>query len=95
MHTIVHVHVHVKPEFVEAFKEASRDNMVNSRLEPGIAGFDVYQQADDPARFVFIEQFRTPEARAAHRDTAHYQRWRGTVEAMMAEPRQGRSYVAI
>jgi autoinducer 2-degrading protein len=38
---IVHVHVHVKPEFVEAFKEATLENARNSVQEPGIARFDV------------------------------------------------------
>ena len=45
------------------------------------------QQQDDAARFVLIEVYRTPEAAAAHKDTAHYARWRDTVANMMAEPR--------
>ena len=49
---IVHVHIHVKPEFVEAFRQASVENARNSVQEPGIARFDVIQQADDPTRFV-------------------------------------------
>ena len=95
MHRIVHVHVHVKPEFVEAFIEASRENARNSVLEPGIARFEVFQQADDPTRFVFIEMFRTPDAQEAHRQTAHYQAWREAVAEMMAEPRKGANYVAV
>jgi quinol monooxygenase YgiN len=95
MYRIVHVHIHVKPEFVEAFKEASRENARNSVLEPGVARFEVYQQAGDPTRFVFLEHFRTPEAPEAHRQTAHYQAWRDTVAPMMAEPREGVQHVAV
>jgi quinol monooxygenase YgiN len=95
MHTLVHVHVQVKPEFVEAFKEASRENARKSVLEAGIACFEVYQQADDPTRFVFIEGFRTADAREAHRQTAHYQAWRDKVADMMASPRRGVNYVGI
>ena len=84
---IVHVQVHVKPECVEAFKAASIDNARQSRLEPGVARFDVLQQADDPARFVLIEIYRNADAPAAHKETAHYQAWRDTVAPMMAEPR--------
>ena len=85
---IVHVHVHVKPDCVEAFRAASVENARNSVREPGIARFDVCQQADDPARFVLVEAYRTPGAPAAHKETAHYKNWRDTVESMMAEPRR-------
>ena len=95
MYRIVHIQVLVKPEFVEAFIEASRENACNSVLEPGIARFEIFQQADDPTRFVFIEMFRTPDAQEAHRQTAHYQAWREAVAEMMAEPRKGANYVAV
>ena len=89
---IVHVHVHVKPEFVEAFRRASVENARNSVREPGIARFDVIQQSDDPTRFVLVEVYRTPEAPAAHKETAHYARWRDAVAEMMAEPRSSVKY---
>jgi quinol monooxygenase YgiN len=84
---VVHVAVHVKPEHVEAFKSASQENARQSVREPGIARFDVVQQVDDPTRFVLVEVYRTPQAPAAHKETAHYQLWRDTVAPMMAEPR--------
>jgi (4S)-4-hydroxy-5-phosphonooxypentane-2,3-dione isomerase len=84
---IVHVHVHVKPESVEAFKAATIENAGNSAQEPGIARFDFFQQADDATRFVIVEAFRTAEAPAAHRETRHYQAWRDAVADMMAETR--------
>jgi len=89
---IVHVHVQVKPEFVEAFKEATLENGRNSVQEPGIARFDVIQQLDDPTRFVLVEVYRTPEDPARHKETAHYQTWRETVAEMMAEPRSSVQY---
>jgi len=85
---IVHVFVHIKPEFIEAFKTASLDNASNSVKEPGVARFDVVQQQDDPTRFVLLEVYRdADQAPAAHKQTAHYARWRDTVEEMMAEQR--------
>jgi len=41
---IVHVHVQVKPDCVEAFKAATLANARASIQEPGIARFDVVQQ---------------------------------------------------
>ena len=84
---IVHVHVRVKPEFVESFRRASVENARHSIAEPGIARFDVLESASDPTRFLLAEAYRTPDAPTLHRATAHYQTWRDTVEEMMAEPR--------
>ncbi|HVV00449.1 MAG TPA: antibiotic biosynthesis monooxygenase, partial [Verrucomicrobiae bacterium] len=81
---IVHVHVRVKPECVTEFIEATLANARASIKEPGIAAFDVAQQQDDPSKFVLVEAYRTPEAPAAHKETAHYVKWRDTVAAMMA-----------
>jgi autoinducer 2-degrading protein len=92
---IVYVHVHVKPEFVEAFKQVTIENASNSVKEEGIARFDVVQQANDPARFILVEVYKTAEASIAHKETAHYAKWRDTVAEMMSEPRQGIKYTNI
>ena len=92
---IVLVHVHVKPEFVEAFKQASLENASSSVQETGIARFDVIQQVDDPTRFILVEVYKSAEAPAAHKATPHYARWRDTGAEMMAEPRQGIKYTNL
>lgn len=92
---IVHVHVHVKPEFVEAFKQATIENASNSVQEAGVARFDVIQQSDDVTRFILVEVYKSVEASAAHKETAHYAKWRDTVAEMMAEPRQGIKHTNI
>ncbi len=84
---VVHVHVNVRPESVEAFKAATLANARASVQEPGVARFDVVQQADDPTRFVLVEVYRDAAANLAHKETTHYPVWRDTVAAMMAEPR--------
>jgi quinol monooxygenase YgiN len=84
---IVHVHVHVKPDSVADFIQATIENASNSVREPGIARFDVMQQSDDATRFVLTEVYRSDDAPARHRETAHYAKWRDTVADMMAEPR--------
>jgi quinol monooxygenase YgiN len=84
---IVHVQVRVKPECIEAFREATLENARQSVREPGVARFDVVQQRDDATRFVLVEAYRTEEAAAQHKETAHYLKWRDAVAPMMAEPR--------
>ncbi len=92
---IVHVFVHVKSDKVEEFKSASMENARNSVKEPGIARFDVIQQQDDTSRFVLVEVYRTADDPARHKETQHYQKWRDTVEDMMAEPRRAIKYQNI
>lgn len=92
---IVLVHVHVKPEFVDAFNQASVENASNSVKEAGVDRFDVIQQNDDPTRFILVEVYKDVDASAAHKETAHYAKWRDTVAEMMAEPRQGIKYTNI
>ena len=89
------VHIHVKSECVEAFKSATLENARNSVKEPGIARFDMLQQAEDPARFTLVEVYRTAEAPAQHKETAHYKLWRDTVAEMMAEPRLGVRHATV
>lgn len=89
---IVHVHVHVLPEHIEAFREASIENARSSVKEPGVARFDVIQDSADPSRFVLVEVYRNPDAPAKHRETVHYQVWRDRVAGMMAEPRARAEY---
>ena len=92
---VVHVHVHVKPDCIEAFKRATVENARHSAQEPGIARFDVLQQADDPARFILVEVYRTADAPARHKETAHYATWRDTVAHMMAEPRHSVKFANV
>ena len=80
---IVHVHVQVRPESVQQFIDATLENARNSIREPGIARFDIVQQTDDPTRFVFVEVYRDDTATKAHKETAHYAKWRDTVAPMM------------
>ena len=89
---IVAVHVHVKPETIDAFKAASAANAAASIKEPGIARFDVIQQLDDPSRFILVEVYRNEAATSAHKETAHYAVWRDTVAPMMAEPRAAKKF---
>src|SRR5689334_15150203 len=92
---IVLVYVHVKEEYIEAFKEITQENARNSVQEPGIARFDVIQQTDDPTRFVLVEVYRSTDAPAQHRETAHYQKWRDDSADMMETARTRTEYVNI
>jgi quinol monooxygenase YgiN len=92
---VVLVHVRVKTESIEAFKAATMENARKSLEEPGVARFDVLEQSEQPDRFVIVEAFRSADASLRHKETAHYAKWRDTVESMMAEPRKGIRHDAL
>ena len=89
---VVHVHIQVKPNYLEDFIKASFENASHSVEEPGIARFDFVQQTDDPTKFMLIEVYKTEDAQAKHKETAHYAKWRDRVTEMMAEPRYAIRY---
>ena len=89
---VIHVHVRVKAEFIDAFREATIENARNSIKEPGVARFDIFQQEIDATRFLLEEIYLTPEDPARHKETAHYNTWRETVADMLAEDRTRTTY---
>jgi len=89
------VYVHVKPEAVQDFIEASLPNHHGSVREPGNLRFDLIRQKDDPCRFMFYEAYESEEAAVAHKNTPHYIKWRDTVKDMMAEPRKGVKHIIL
>ncbi len=92
---IVLVNVHVLSGAEPAFREAALANAEASRREPGVVRFDVLQDRDDASRFMLVEAYRSEQAAAAHKQTAHYARWRDAVAGLMAEPRSGLRYVNL
>ena len=92
---VLHVQIRVAPESVETFRAATLANARGSVTEPGCLRFDVVQDADDPTRFVLVEVYRDAEARAAHRETAHYLAWRKAVDHLMAETRTSRTFTNV
>ncbi len=89
------VHVWVSPHHIEEFKKASMANHKASIKEKGNLRFDILQDANDPAKFVLYEAYESEEAAAAHKETAHYKKWRDTVADWMTKPREGKKHFLL
>lgn len=89
------VNVNVKTEHIDNFIAATQLNHEASVQEPGNLRFDILQMADTPNRFILYEAYRSADAAAAHKETAHYLTWRETVADWMASPREGVHYVGL
>jgi (4S)-4-hydroxy-5-phosphonooxypentane-2,3-dione isomerase len=92
---VVVVNVNVKPEAVDAFIAATRDNYLGTRQEPQNVRFDVLRRNDEPNRFVIYEAYLEEAGFAAHQQTAHYSKWRELVAPMMAEPRSPQKCTSV
>lgn len=92
---VVCVTIKIKPDKVREFAEATRLNHEGSVREPGCLRFDVLQGAEDESQFFLYEVYRGPEDFDAHKRTAHFARWRDTVEDLMAEPRTRAIYQSL
>jgi autoinducer 2-degrading protein len=89
------VYIHVNPDAVQRFLEATVENHLESVKEPGNLRFDLIQQVDDPCQFMLYEAYESDEAAATHKNTVHYIKWRDTVKDFMVEPRKGVKYNII
>ena len=89
------VHVHVKPEHVSAFIDATRANHEGSVREPGNVRFDVIRSVEEPTRFVLYEWYVDEAAARAHKETPHYAAWRAAVSDWLVEPRVGVRYEGL
>jgi (4S)-4-hydroxy-5-phosphonooxypentane-2,3-dione isomerase len=83
------VHVHVKPENISEFIEATRINHEHSIREKGNLRFDILQDSNDPSKFILYEAYATEDAIAAHKETLHYLQWKDKVAPWMQRPREG------
>ena len=92
---VVHVHVRVKAEHVEAFLAETRRNASASLQEPGVRRFDVLQEDGVPEHVVLNEVYVDQAAADAHKQTTHYARWQGAVAEMLAEPRVRTRFAAV
>ncbi len=83
------VEVYVKEDCIEDFRAATIENHKNTVWEPGNYRFDVLQSNDDPCRWTLYEVYDSEDDVKAHKQAAHYLRWKETVGKMMARPRSG------
>lgn len=89
------VHVRVQTEHTDDFREACRLNHQASINETGNRRFDILQSAEDPTQFILYEAYADAASAVAHKDTAHYLRWRDTVAPWMAQPRRGERFTGL
>ena len=70
----------------ERFLEIATAMCRASRGDDGCLGYRVYEDAEQPGRFVFIEEWRDDEALQAHFRRAHTGAFMGELPGLLGEP---------
>lgn len=60
-----------KPQHIDQFKVILLALVVESRKEEACIQYDLHQSTDDPALFIFHEEWASKEALEVHNQTAH------------------------
>jgi len=89
------VMIEIKEGNVQDFIKATVKNHESSIKESGNRRFDFLQRRDAPTIFMLYEAYNSEEDARAHKETSHYRKWKNTVAAYMAQPREGIKYRAI
>jgi autoinducer 2-degrading protein len=71
---------YVKPEFIDAYRAAVREDARNSVLEAGVLRFEVFQDQADPAHFTLLEVYRDLQARDFHLQKPYLLKFRQILE---------------
>lgn len=82
------VYLRVNPGREAEFLAASQKNQAGARAEPGNLRFDIYGSKENPQRFLFVEDYVSPDAVTQHRETPHFKTWLETAGPLLAEPRE-------
>jgi autoinducer 2-degrading protein len=92
---IAAVHVYVKPDKIDEFKEKIRANHEASIAEPGCLRFDVAQSKEDPTKFLLWEVYVDEAANKYHKTTPHYLAFKEQMPGLMSKDRHSDLYEGI
>ncbi len=78
--------VQIPAEHRDRFLEIATTMCRASRADDGCVGYRVYEDAEQPGRYVFIEEWRDDDALQAHFRQAHTGAFMGELPGLLGEP---------
>ncbi|PLR41431.1 antibiotic biosynthesis monooxygenase [Chimaeribacter californicus] len=73
-----------KPEYLEEVTATLHEIIEPSRLEVGCIQYELHQDNENPAGFVFFERWRSQEALDKHSNSEHFGRFASQLEGKLA-----------
>jgi quinol monooxygenase YgiN len=81
-------HIRAKPGKEQEVKSALLGLCGPTRAENGCINYDLHQSVDDPALFLFHENWASKSDLDAHSQSPHLQAWRKRAIELLVEPTQ-------
>lgn len=78
--------IKAKPGMEKEVLEALTGLVASTRQEEGCICYLLHRSADDPAQFIFYENWSGKEALQRHMESPHFLAWRDRAAALLAEP---------
>ncbi|MDL2277703.1 antibiotic biosynthesis monooxygenase, partial [Parabacteroides sp. OttesenSCG-928-G07] len=72
---IIVAHVTVKAQYKDAMTAAFKDVVEGTRKEAGNVSYVLYEHADNPLKFTFVEVWKSQAAIDAHNNSAHFKKF--------------------
>lgn len=86
---IFQFHHYIKPELVEAYKEAILEDARETVKEEGVIAFQVFQDKKDPTHFSLLEIYRNAGAREFHLQQPYFLKFKDAYIGQEMSARQG------
>ena len=77
--------IHANPDQVELVKAELEKLIPITRAEEGCIQYDLHQDDEDPARFLFYENWESRELWLAHMESPHLKAHQANTEGAVAE----------
>merc|ERR1712032_1613828 len=84
--------VTVKEQFLDDFLLHAIDNARHSCSEQDCLRFELWQQVNEPSRFILFKVYATKEAARQHRETDYYKQYDAAVKEMLLTRRTARRF---
>lgn len=86
MKKVIRAEVAIKPEKVDAFIEATKSIIEQSRAEDGNISYTLYQSPVDKTQFIFFEEWKDQAAIDFHFNTEHFKSFGSISEELRSAP---------
>ena len=86
MKKIIAAHLTLRPEKIALFLHFTTMLIEKSRAEEGNISYTLYQNPNEPVKFLFFEEWKSQEAIDIHFATEHFQEFDRTIGNYIAAP---------
>lgn len=83
---IIHAHLQVKPEQEQAFLDASKQLIEDSRVEAGNISYDLKKSTDQDNHYTMVEIWKNMGAIETHNESEHFKAFVAQAQTFMAAP---------